>query len=358
METGMELENDHPLAEAAPPRPAGHAGEIAGFWRRFAAFFLDGLVMGVLGALLAFTMYDKLVDLGGSGRLIGFVIAFVYFGLCNSRLSNGQTPGEKLMKVRVVSRDGAPLSVARSFLRAFVFSGPYFLNGAAIGSEALHNVALMTAVSFLVFGVALSDAYLFTFNRRTRQTIHDFVAGSFVVRAGRELAPPPGKAVWRGHFVVVGLLFVLSLGAPLIGERFFAQTELFPQLRAVQEALSHEPGVVYAGVTAGANTFASSQAGGKTTTNVVARLVVNPVPADKQAFADNAVKIILAAYPEADRKDVIVVTLVHGFDIGIASAWRAEPFAHSPADWRKRWAPKVEEKPARVAEPAAPANQN
>jgi hypothetical protein len=38
-------------------------------------------------------------------------------------------------------------------------------------------------------------------------------------------------------------------------------------------------------------------------------------------------------------EDVIAISIVYGYDIGIASSWRGRNFAFSPDQWRKRSAP-------------------
>jgi uncharacterized RDD family membrane protein YckC len=327
------------VLEPAPAPAPDHSGEIAGFWRRWFAFAVDGLFLGAVGACLGFLFYDELVRLGGWGTLIGFVIAFVYFGLWNSRLAKGQTPGEVLMNIKVVGRDGAPLSIARSFLRSLVFSGPYFMNGAAFSVDVLQNIALVVVLSVLVFGVGLSDAYLFTFNRRTRQTLHDLAASSFVVRSVGPLTPPLNLIVWRAHFAVVAVIFILSLAAPIVGQHF-VKTEPFARLMSLDTTLSNRPSVQRAMVNAGSTTFSSTQKGTRTTTNLVVHLTIDPLPADKELFADNIAREIFATYPDAEKKDVVVVELGHGFDIGIASWWWSEGYSHSPAQWHQRLDPK------------------
>src|SRR5262245_3395670 len=109
---------------AAPERPP-----IAGFWRRLAAFVVDGLILAVPAMLLGFALFNWAASLGQAGRLIGFVVALLYFGLLNSRLGGGQTLGKRLLGIRVTDRNGAPLSPLRAILRYLVLAVPYFLNG-------------------------------------------------------------------------------------------------------------------------------------------------------------------------------------------------------------------------------------
>jgi uncharacterized RDD family membrane protein YckC len=147
------------------------------FWRRLFAFLLDGLLLGAFGACLGLVAYDRLAALGDWGRAVGFAIALVYFGAMDSELSGGQTLGKRILGVKVIRANGAPLSVSASTLRATIFCVPYFLNGTSI--EA--GVVTSWLVSFLVFGVGVSIVYLLLFNRQTRQSLHDLAVGAHVV---------------------------------------------------------------------------------------------------------------------------------------------------------------------------------
>jgi len=97
--------------------PARERTPIAGLWRRLAALVIDGLTLGVPALLLGLTLFHWASSLGRAGRLIGFVVALLYFGVLNSRFGGGQTLGKRLLGIRVADRAGAPLSPMRSFLR-------------------------------------------------------------------------------------------------------------------------------------------------------------------------------------------------------------------------------------------------
>src|SRR5262245_42517816 len=108
------------------------ARPIAGFWRRLGAFFLDCLALGVLGGAIGFFLNDTFASLGPWGRLLGFLVALIYFGIFNSRISGGQTLGKRLLSVKVVAKDGTSLSVSKSFLRFLPLGVPWFLNNAQV----------------------------------------------------------------------------------------------------------------------------------------------------------------------------------------------------------------------------------
>ncbi|GAB3347318.1 RDD family protein [Lysobacter tyrosinilyticus] len=103
------------VAEAAP-------SPVSGFWRRLAAFAIDSVVLGVFGMIAGFAMFDTLAQLGPYGRLLGFAVALLYFGVLNSRIGGGQTLGKRALSIRAVTLDGQLMSVPRSLLRYGVSS--------------------------------------------------------------------------------------------------------------------------------------------------------------------------------------------------------------------------------------------
>ena len=83
--------------------------------------------------VLGYFFFDQFVQLGQSGRLVGFVIALLYFGLLNSSLGGGKTIGKRLMKIKVVGqKDGRLISLPASTCRYTVLALPFFFNGLAL----------------------------------------------------------------------------------------------------------------------------------------------------------------------------------------------------------------------------------
>ncbi|HEV2695950.1 MAG TPA: RDD family protein [Verrucomicrobiae bacterium] len=111
---------------------AGGAMEFATFWTRFAAFFVDGVIVGIAGAIVG-GIFGAII--GASGMLsggdrnggallitfgsafIGFLIRAAYFIYFTGK--SGQTPGKKLCRIRVVNADGSQVSYAKATGRFF-----------------------------------------------------------------------------------------------------------------------------------------------------------------------------------------------------------------------------------------------
>ena len=154
---------------------------ISGFWRRIGALFIDTSILGVAGLVLGLFLESFFVQMGGWGRLVGFTIALIYFGVMNSSIAGGQTIGKKALRIRVVDYSNSPISLGKSVIRYFILAIPFSLNGAQFSNEAMLSF-LMYPLSLIIYGGLFSILYLYTFNRVTRQSLHDLVVGTVVVQ--------------------------------------------------------------------------------------------------------------------------------------------------------------------------------
>lgn len=301
---------------------------ICGFWRRIGALFIDTLVLGVFGYVVGLFLEDAFVQLGGWGRLIGFVVSITYFGIMNSSLSNGQTIGKKILNIRVVDSSNSTISLPKSFLRYSFLAVPFSLNGAQITNEALLSY-LMYPLSLIIFGGLFSISYLYVFNRVTRQSLHDLVVGTYVVNA--EVNSEELPSVWKPHLGVVAALFIAATLVPAFTSDL-AKSEPFKGLLATQEAINNNELVKYSGVTEGSTTFASTDSGSNTTTYVNTKAFLYKNNVDDSDTAKQLAQTIIKTYPESLNKNLIQVTLTYGYDIGIASKWNSYNHQFNPQE--------------------------
>ena len=87
---------------------------LAGFWRRFAGAFFDGIVVGIADGILRAVLGT------GAGYGVGFVVSAAYFtGFIGAE--KGQTLGQMALGIRVVRLDtGGSIGYGRAFLRWLV----------------------------------------------------------------------------------------------------------------------------------------------------------------------------------------------------------------------------------------------
>lgn len=311
------------------PDPPSNTLAIAGFWQRLGAFFLDCLLLGAVGAAAGFFLFDEFVRLGPWGRLVGFCVALAYFGTLNSRFSGGQTLGKRLLKIKVVGKDGSPLPAPKSFLRFLPLSAPWFLNNAQFSVSALLSPWLYI-LTIAIFGIGLSLVYLYIFNRATRQSLHDIMVGSYVVPAA-SLGPVDAASTPRVHLGVCVVLVVASGVTPYFTKGLVAR-EPFMSLLNIQRRVGSEPWVFHASVQKGTSTTSTDQ--GKDTTtylNVTAYLPDSDIASPERA--KRLATLALSADSSARTLNIVQVTLVYGYDIGIASVWHSHNHARTPAQW-------------------------
>ena len=125
------------------------SGPRAGFWRRFGAAFIDGIIVGLVLAILT-------ALLKGVGYALGIIIAIAYFTYFEGG-DTGQTIGKRALGIRVVDFEtGGPIGYGRGFIRY---------------------------IGRIVSGVVIYIGYLWMLWDREKQTWHDKFAGAVVVPA-------------------------------------------------------------------------------------------------------------------------------------------------------------------------------
>jgi uncharacterized RDD family membrane protein YckC len=169
--------NQYEVMAAAAVTYSGVA--YAGFWLRFVAYIIDGVVSGILFVVLLIPLFiltgagaalgrissgEDISDEAGAFLAFGFIIGllsitfgvrWLYYALSESS-SWQATLGKKLLNLTVTDMDGQPISFARA-------SGRYF------SKFITHLVPL--AIGFILAG--------FT---EKKQALHDMIASCLVLR--------------------------------------------------------------------------------------------------------------------------------------------------------------------------------
>lgn len=186
--------------DARPFGAVGAAGPAPPF-ASLTSRFLAGVVDITLVALAA--LFVQLLP--GSGIRLAewsmMALSAGYFILAYAEAGKGYSVGKRLLSIRVVNRNGEPLSLVASTIRWVILVGVALPLGAITASfqrgRPLGDRPAM-AIAVPVLGVMLVDSYLFLFNRRTRQSLHDVLAGSYVVPRAHA-GPVAAAPIWRGH---------------------------------------------------------------------------------------------------------------------------------------------------------------
>ena len=142
MQTGSSMA---PAASSTAPK--------AGFWIRFAAIFIDGILVAIVSAAIG-----AILNLNTSGRsglqlLLGLAY-YVYFW-SKSGPWPGQTVGSKLLNIRVIKTDGSDLEISQALIRY---------------------------VGFVISGIVLLIGFIWAAFDANKQGGHDKIAGTYVVK--------------------------------------------------------------------------------------------------------------------------------------------------------------------------------
>ena len=102
---------------------------VVGFWLRLLTDILDAIFLAIFGYAVitstispVFTFGHMLYYLGDAGILIGLCVAFLYFGLLQSSIQNGQSLAKYILKIQVLKMDGSYMRLPVSFLRYAVIA--------------------------------------------------------------------------------------------------------------------------------------------------------------------------------------------------------------------------------------------
>lgn len=151
-----------PLSLYVPPRAELLAVEgvpgYAGFWKRFLAIMIDGLIMMVIAGLLGAVWggvhgaFNNPVVLFSGSLTIGFVVRWLYYTLMESSEAQA-TFGKQALDIKVTTLDGQRISWARANGRFFgkllsggIFGIGYMMAGFTEKKQGLHDILAGTLV--------------------------------------------------------------------------------------------------------------------------------------------------------------------------------------------------------------------
>jgi hypothetical protein len=236
------------------------------------------------------------------------------------------------MHLQVVDKSGATIPFSKALGRYAVFGVPYFL------SEATFPVtrtpwAVSTMAFLIISGLGGATFYLMLFNRRTRQGVHDLVAGSYVADADI-VGPLRTQPIWTMHWVILGsLLVVLSIAAGVVNSKVTkwgtsAQLSTYGQLLEDVRLIEG-----LEGVEAARAQDSVGHADEQKSTVLVINVYWSGNSDDEPALARKVAGLILQHDPSAQKHDSIRIEINRGYVLGMASAHIAHVYQHTPSEW-------------------------
>ncbi|WP_082801843.1 RDD family protein [Herbidospora cretacea] len=155
-----------PYGTPGPGAPPPVGQPLAGRWRRLLAGIVDAVVVAILSTPFTYDtwaeVYDERTGVWHTEQVThwfwGFLIGFLYYWLFHAYW-NGQTPGKKILHMRVTREDGTRIGTGQAAVRSIVY-------------------VVLTATCCLGF----LDLVWILFDRR-KQALHDKAASTLVVDA-------------------------------------------------------------------------------------------------------------------------------------------------------------------------------
>lgn len=303
---------------------------VIGFWKRFLSDILDTIFLGIFGLCLIFPLRLIFPDMGENGAWLGLIISFLYAGLLQSSLGEGQSLAKRVLRIQVVQLNGKFLSLPKSFLRysviALIAYNPVF--GAILGSFFPDSQWLDGFYICFIIVLFLGCLVMVPIHPLKRG-IHDILAGSIVVQKGTYKAKlkkvekkEKDRVRWAYGAWAASSLVVLLIGG-LSLSRIAANTNSMYDISAVQEAVVQA--TAFQNVNVQVKTFTVSPFSGQsqTTVSLVVSGYLKPSltadPDTKEKEVEKAVEQVLAHYPHLDKMNKIVIVTRSGINIGIAN---------------------------------------
>ncbi len=315
------------------------------FWSRIGAYIVDVVILGAIGFILSLFFKDFFVQLGNQGVLVGFFISLLYFGIGNSKISNGQTFGKAALKLRVVGNNLENISISKAFIRALIYTIPYFfLNYSFAGWSEFSIFFIAKGIVFLTFLILLPIHLII--NTPTRQALHDLILSTYVINIEAYPRQELNKSRIFPLYIISGVA-VLILGLTvLFNVRSNDTTSIYHKLKPLKEQIDkiEEVGTsVLSRNTSSMKKLGSDEYINKTeyfTLNIVLKenIISNlrPDNIEDLKFVQDAVRIILKNYSEVNQLDYIVINLTFGYSIGIYKSSNSIGYSNTIENWRKK----------------------
>jgi uncharacterized RDD family membrane protein YckC len=177
-----------PLTETTTPTLGTQAVVYATFFRRYCAMLIDSFGIGIVGIVITARLADHVVA-GADGTLVAGVVTFMlwlaYYVLGNGR---GATLGKRLLKLRVVDAEGQPPGICRGLVRILPSLGACLLVSGLVGvlvvsGEPWASLFGSSGGNLLLLLPLIIDGLWMLWDPH-RQTLHDKLAGTYVLAAG------------------------------------------------------------------------------------------------------------------------------------------------------------------------------
>jgi predicted Zn finger-like uncharacterized protein len=329
---------------------------VVGFWFRLLADVLDTIFLAIFGYFVIIRRFWQIVYiLGDAGILIGLCVAFLYFGLLQSSIGNGQSLAKKILKIQVLKMDGSYMRLSVSFLRyaviACIFYGHNIWDALVSVYPQLEDSLVISESIFALFIFLSVGTIILVAFHPLKRGLHDLIAGTVVVRLGRydkdkikELASPHRA---KKAYLAVSIVCVLIISGSmilkwmLIGKidsptaSAYITHEESVALKEIETSLEEE--TAYDSVVVTPMNVILTFRRGETETDVRIKLLyvkarISPFKG-KPINLQNAVSLISQGSTYLENYDCINFMINKGINIGIFNTFSFASYEFTPAGY-------------------------
>ena len=300
--------------------------------RRFFAFLIDSLIIALFGKLLGLLLGDFFIELGNLGKIVGFIVVLFYFGIGNSKILNGQTVAKKLLKIHVVDKSSEAISVPKSFLRALPFAAYILLNGLPVSDSADLYPSLILGT--ILFSIPVLESFFAIVNNKSLQSLHDMIAKTFVVSVkseGNINITNQKVFLYAGAALPILILIVTLAGSATVSNKLIYVTDM----QKIISVASHE--LPISSISMYRNKTTTTSLNGETTQVKLIEVTAAKINKDENdtLLAMKIAKVIFDSGFKFEDGETLSVTIIYGYDIGIASSYVSSKFNDSIENWKK-----------------------
>lgn len=292
--------------------------------RRYFAFAIDSLFLGIIGFILGLAFSDIFFFFGYSGWWIGYLVSLAYYSISTMPRMGGQSVGGRVLGIAVVSTDGTYLrsrsALIRSALLMLVF---YITNILELIPYSHLELLIISGILTTSYVAAFLVFILFNMSRRG---IHDIAAGSVVVnkkvfdkltaKEKKELNKNliTSKKPLKISTILISLIIVGGIAVSIFNP---LKNTFFGDLYNVTTAIENQTGLRPTSVML--RTYMGQN--GKTSKAIVVTAFVDGYKfSSTEALRDmdaQIKKLIITNYPDIKEIDELEVIFTSGYSIGI-----------------------------------------
>lgn len=214
--------------------------QIASVLKRIMANIIDLILSAIASVVLLFPVSSLMIYLGSNDWIPYFVFTGIYFMVFESFLWKWQTPGRRLMNIKIETIKGEPLKPWISFLRYIFLCLPNYngqISNLIARSIGITDTKIGGTVYLIIVGLLFSGNTLFLLFHKHKRGLHDILFNTILLKkesaaVGKSPAFTPASII-AGIAMFIGLSFLFGSMLGRVGKNpdFADVTELNERIK-------------------------------------------------------------------------------------------------------------------------------